>query len=733
MVGRTTRGEHAIDTGTARPIATPLRQVAWVERDLIRDEVNKMKSQKIVIDSSSPWASPPVLVWKKDGTVRFCIDYRRLNEMTTPDQYPLPRIDDVLDALETGAYFSVIDLKSGYWQIPIKAEDGEKTAFRTADGLFQFTVMPFGLRNAPATFQRLMDVLLSGLKWNGLLVYMDDIIVYSASAQTYLALLEETLSRLAGAGLKINPKKTVLVAKEVTYLGHVVSAQGIKADPRKITAVQNIQPPQNITQVRAFLGLAGYYRRFIDRYAAITLPLTRLTKKGTEFQWGAEQQIAFDELKYRLMTAPILQYPKRDRPYIVDCDASNEAAGAVLMQKTKEGDEAVIQYTSYTFDDVERRWPIMEREAFAAVWAVQTFRPYILGSHFVIRTDNSAVASLKTAHQPKLQRWSLLLAEFSYEIAHRPGKMHSHVDALSRLPATRQATPVESLDDAPAVVATLGAVGAHPHPSLPLVDWKTAITEDGECAALRHVLAGRRDVPSPAMPKWFAAMSEQERGRFLLHQEGIIFRGFPPHDRPRWFVPLQLRRPLVAAFHSGAHGAHLGISRTAAQLGLRFYWPSMIDSVKHFIKACNRCQRAKAGPRIPRLSRMLNRRGLWTTVAFDFFGPLPRTARGHQYILVGIDHFSRWPEAVATRAATASTVADFMHSHVIAQHGTPGELLTDHGTHFTSHVIAELCRRYDVRRLMSTPYTPQSNGIVERFMGFLKGALTTMINRRPKS
>ena len=315
IVGRSTKGEHRVDTGDAQPIALPMRRCAWTERDLIHDEVMKMKKQKVVVESESPWSSPPVLVRKKDGTVRFCIDYRRLNDVTVPDQYPLPRIDDVLDALDEGRFFSVIDLKSGYWQIPMRPEDAGKTAFRTADGLFQFTVMPFGLRNAPATFQRLMDVVFSGLKWKGLLVYMDDIIIYSATASEHLGLIANVLSRLSQAGLKLNPKKTTLVSCEVKYLGHVVSAEGVKPDPKKVSAVAQLVAPSNVREVRSFLGLAGYYRRFVDAFAAVAAPLYELTKKNVPFVWGERQQAAFDLLKERLCTAPILAYPRRDRDF----------------------------------------------------------------------------------------------------------------------------------------------------------------------------------------------------------------------------------------------------------------------------------------------------------------------------------------------------------------------------------------------------------------------------------
>ena len=269
------------------------------------------------------------------------------------------------------------------------------------------------------------------------------------------------------------------------------------------------------------------------------------------------------------------------------------------------------------------------------------------------------------------------------------------------------------------------------HASLPSIDWESECQRDEECAFLRAFVAGAE--VKPPMPQWFRGMSLQERGRFFVQHPYVIFRGFPPRDRPRWFVPERLRRSVVAAYHRGAQGAHLGVSKMTRQLACHFYWPNMVATVRGCVRACERCQRAKTAPQIAKASRLLNRAALWSTVAFDFFGPLPRTQRGNEYILVGIDHFSRWPEAVPTRVATSQVVSEFLHSRIISQHGTPRELLTDHGTHFASRVIAGLCRRYGVRRLMSTPYTPQSNGIVERFMGYLKNALVTLIDQKPKT
>ena len=423
-----------------------------------------------------------------------------------------------------------------------------------------------------------------------------------------------------------------------------------------------------------------------------------------------------------------MAYPRRDRRSIVDCDASDIAAGAVLIQLDESDNEYVIQYISCTFNDTQRRWPIVEREAYAIVWAITTFRSYLLGMHFIVRTDNSAAAAIKTARQPKLQRWCVTLAEYDFTIEYRSGKRHTHVDALSRLSVNDERGVGAPHIDLPSE-ATVDA--AYPqHHTLPPTDWEAAQRTDPEyCLLWNFLKSGSEEATN--LPHWFSILPNPKRSLFVLEDTAIVLKGDAPGKRARWLVPQSLRRTLIERLHSGSQGAHLGITKLFAQLSLKYYWPNMLDSIREFIKACERCQRVKAVPQIHQASRILNRDALWSTVAFDFFGPLRRTARGNMYILVGINHFSRWPEAIATRAANAEIVASFFHNKIISQHGTPSELLSDHGTHFTSHVISLLCKKYKIRRLMSTPYTPQSNGIVERFMGYLKTALITLINQVP--
>ena len=494
----------------------------------------------------------------------------------------------------------------------MKAEDAGKTAFRTCDGLFEFTVMPFGLRNAPATFQRLMDVVLSGLKWNSVLVYMDDIMVYSVTPSQHLELLNQVFDRLCSSSLRINAKKTTLVSRQATYLGHVVSADGIHPHPTKIRAVTIIAPPDSLRSLRAFLGLTSYYRRFIDKYAALIAPLLNLTKKGIAFHWMQECQQAFIELKHRLCTAPVLAYPQRELASIVDCDASDIAVGAVLMQRRKDGVEQVVQYASHTLDHAQRRWPIVEREAYAVVWAINTFRTYLLGIPFEVRTDNSTVSLLSRTTSPKLQQWALAISEYTFTITHCPGKLHSHVDALSRLlvDEPRETSSFCDMPDVATIFSTWSQQLQTLHSSLPLVDWVSAREQDSEFQQLRQFLRQRTsaaDTNTTSLPQWYQRLSPQQQLRFSLHGEDILYQGFPRRDKFRWLVPQGLRRTLIAAHHRGACGAHLGITKILAQLMRSFYWPKMTDAVKVYIRHCDRCQWAKLAPHGPKVIRMLNR------------------------------------------------------------------------------------------------------------------------------
>ena len=452
-VGLTDLVEHGIPVvpGT-RPIRQPPHRLGPEKEAEAERQVEELLKKGLIEPAGGAWSSPVVLVRKKDQSWRFCVDYRRLNAVTQQDAYPLPRIDESLEALAGSKFFSTLDLLSGYWQVPLDADAQEKSAFATRSGLWKWRVLPFGLTSAPATFQRLMEQVLRGLHWKTALLYLDDVIVISPDFTSHLQRLEEVLQRLQSAGLKLKPQKCELLQTKVRYLGHIVSAAGIATDPEKIEAIENWPPPENIKQLQAFLGTAGYYRQYLPEFATVARPLHQLTSKGVEWKWDEEEQEAFEELRMRLTTAPVLGYPDPKLTYILDTDASDVGVGAVLSQ-IQEGSERVIAYYSKTLTPAERNYCITRRELLAVVKAVKHFRPYLYGQHFKLRTDHASLMWLCRRHEPSNQiaRWLELLSEFKYETEHRKGQKHGNADGLSRRACAecKQCQRIEQRDGGP--------------------------------------------------------------------------------------------------------------------------------------------------------------------------------------------------------------------------------------------------------------------------------------------
>ncbi|KAL5510200.1 hypothetical protein EMCRGX_G005707 [Ephydatia muelleri] len=338
------------------------RRVPQARREEVRRLLREMLDNGVIEPSDSSWSSPVVLAKKKDGSLRFCVDYRKVNAVTRKDAYPLPRVDDTLDTLGGSKFFTTLDLASGYWQVEVATEDRPKTAFVTPEGLFQFKVMPFGLCNAPATFQRLMDRVLGGLKWSSCLVYFDDIIVIGSTFSEHLKHLAAVLTHLRQSGLKLNPTKCKLCQQQVTFLGHIVSTQGISTDPEKVEVIAKLPTPQSKRDVQQFLGLANYYRRFIKDFGVIAKPLNRLTEKNTTFEWSTTSQRAFENLRNCLVEPPVLAYPNYTRDFLLDTDASNCGIGAVLSQVDDSGAERVICYASRSLSRQEQRYCVTRNE-----------------------------------------------------------------------------------------------------------------------------------------------------------------------------------------------------------------------------------------------------------------------------------------------------------------------------------------------------------------------------------
>ena len=434
-LGRTKLVKHSIDTRDARPIRQPLRRSSPEQRAEVQRQVTELLSKGLIQPSDSPWASPVVLVNKKDGTKRLCLDYRKLNDVSVKDAYPLPRIDDSLDSLGGAKYFSTLDLAAGYWQVEMDEDARQKSAFVTASGLYEWNVLPFGLCNAPSTFERLMDNVLAGLRWEALLVYLDDVIVFGRTIQESVERLGTVFARFRNAGLKLKPSKCALFQKQVSYLGHVVSAEGVHTEREKIEAIIDWPTPVTQTQVRSFMGLAQYYRRFVRGFSEIAAPLYKVTEKSSRFAWSRECDEAFNRLKQALSSAPILCYPRAEGQYILDTDASNYAVGCVLSQ-IQDGEEKVIAYGSKALKKPERNYCVTRRELLAIVIFLGKYKHYVGGRKVKVRTDHGSLRWLFNFRNPEgqLARWLEFLSQFDLDLEYRPGKRHQNADGLSRRP-----------------------------------------------------------------------------------------------------------------------------------------------------------------------------------------------------------------------------------------------------------------------------------------------------------
>ena len=433
--GRTQTTECRIRTGTAAPIRLPPYRLPHAYRDIVKSELDEMEREGIIERSSSEWAFPIVLVKKKDGSLRMCVDYRRLNAIADADAYPMPRVDDMIDALGKSKYITTLDLARGYWQVPMQEESRPLTAFTTPFGLFQFRVMPFGLHGAPATVQRMMDNLLGDCTAYAA-AYLDDVVIHSTTWEEHIRHLTDVLQRLKEAGLTIRPKKCQFGMDRCSYLGHVVGNGEVRPEEAKVQAVRDFPPPTTKRRVRAFLGLTGYYRKFIPDYAEIAAPLTDLTKKTApnRVNWSEECNRSFASLKDRLCTEPILRSPDFDRQFILQTDASDRGIGAVLSQTDEDGVEHPIAFYSRKLIPREERYSTVEKECFAIKAATHNFRVYLLGRQFTIQTDHRALEWLDRLkdNNARLTRWSLALQPYQFIVKYRAGSANNNADGLSR-------------------------------------------------------------------------------------------------------------------------------------------------------------------------------------------------------------------------------------------------------------------------------------------------------------
>jgi hypothetical protein len=436
--------EHTIELTdpTVKPLKHYGYRVAPTVAEQLQENVELMRTLGVIEESQSPWASPVLLVPKKDGSKRFCTDFRGLNAVTKSDVFPLPRIDNIMDKLGNCQYFTSIDLKHAFWQIPMREEDKQKTSFISGNRLWQYRRMAFGLKNSPATFQRCISMAIGENDFS--LAYLDDIVIFSRTIEDHLTHIESILKSLSKHNLNAKMNKCEFFKTSLTFLGHIVSRDGISVCPDKVTAVKEFPAPNNVKELRSFLGLANYYRKFIESYSKTTSVLTKLLQKNVEYNWTTECQSAFDELKEKLTQAPVLAFADYNFQFILTTDACDSGIGGVLSQSF-EGVEKPVLFLSRTLNEHEKNYATTHKECLAIVWCIKQCNHYLLGNKFIIRTDHNALKWLMSVkdHNGKLMRWALTLMEFDFEIQHVKGKTNVVADALSRAPVNMIATENE--------------------------------------------------------------------------------------------------------------------------------------------------------------------------------------------------------------------------------------------------------------------------------------------------
>ena len=792
-LGRTEATTHKIFTGDNAPIKQKHRRIPIGQQGIIDDELERMLRLGVIEPSESPWRSQVVLSRKKNGQIRFCVDYRCVNLVTRKDCYPLPNILETFDRLSGAKYFSTLDLASGYWQIAMKQEDREKTAFAAKQGLYQFTVMPFGLCNAPATFERLMDKILHGYLWERCMCYLDDIIIYGHTFPQALENLRAVFERIRASGLKLQPKKCELFRTELLYLGFVVNGDGVKPDPTKLDAIRKWAVPCSVHDVRSFLGFANYHRRFVKNYAVIAEPLLVTTRGKQSFIWGPEQQQAFERLKEALLAIPTLNHPKTGVEYefVLDTDASAYALGGALYQRI-DGVEYPIGFASKTLSRAQRNYCTTYRELLAIVEMVKHFRHYLLGQKFILRTDHSSLRWLRNYQDISgmLARWLSRLEEYTYEVQFRKGSEHVNADALSRchsckneqcpgnlrIPTSESDTsdgdiPVRPVKGKtrttrkPGRIESVGWETNETTASIPLRrlshrqqakirTLNTQLTDQNWLSDFSHkdlIAAQQIDAVTGKVYEWIqtdkrpdsrelAKLCEETknlvaRWKQLSIRDGILVRQIydcvTGKEVYQTVLPSVLRQSVLHQLHDLRLVGHLGIQRTVQRVKQRFYWPGITLDVTRWCAKCNVCasRKGKPNPRRAPLTQ-LPTGAPFDRIALDILDTHKPTSKGYRYILVISDYFTKYTDAFPLRRHTAKAVAQILLHRWIFYHAVPKAIHSDQGKEFESAIFRNLTTLLQAEKIRTTPYRPQSDGQVERMNRTILGMLSAFVSER---